>query len=143
MIHENVIDELNKIMMSIPKDASLLEKIRYVYIKVGEVFSYDYYYLENQDNYKVKFEEDYVDRYVTCIEVSRILDLMIGNIDRENVKCETIERTKYNIRGNEENTHVSNLVTLSNGEKYILDLTLDLHLIQKMLFYHWMLLLLL
>ena len=44
MVHENVMNELNSIMMSIPKDISPLEKIRYVYIKVGEVFCYDYYY---------------------------------------------------------------------------------------------------
>lgn len=131
MLHENVINELNSIMLSIPKDASVLEKIRYVYIKVGEVFSYDYFYLENQETYKIRFEEDYIDRYSTCKEISKVLALMIGNIDRENIKCEVINRSKSLFRNNEENVHIANLVTLSTGEKFILDLTLDLHLIQS------------
>lgn len=131
MNHENVISELNSIMLSIPKDADLLEKIRYVYIKTGEVFSYDYYYLENQEEYKVRFEDDYIDRYSTCSEISQVLALMISNIDRENIKCEVINRPKTIIREGEENTHIANLVTLSTGEKFILDLTLDLHLIQS------------
>ena len=131
MNHENVINELNSIMMSVPVNATPIEKIRYIYIKVGEVFSYDYYYLENQDTYKIRFENDYIDRYITCKELSQILALMINNLDRENIKCEVIDRSKSMIRGYEENNHVANLVTLSNGEKYILDLTLDLHLIQS------------
>ena len=131
MVHENVINELNSIMLSIPKDAELLEKIRYVYIKTGEVFSYDYYYIENEDTYKVKFEDDYVDRYSTCAEISKVLALMINNIDIENVKCEVINRPKRYLRDGEENTHIANLVELSTGEKFILDLTLDLHLIQS------------
>ena len=131
MEHENVMDELNAIMLSIPQDADLLEKIRYVYIKVGEVFSYDYFYLENQDTYKVRFEEDYIDRYSTCYEISQVLALMINNIDKNNIKCEVIDRPKTFVRGDEENIHVADLVTLSTGEKFILDLTLDLHLIQS------------
>lgn len=131
MVHENVIDELNSIMLNIPPNATLIEKIRYVYMKVGEVFSYDYYYLENQDTYKVRFEDDYIDRYITCREVSQVLALMLNNIDRDNIKCEVINRSKMFIRGDDENSHLANLVTLSSGEKYILDLTLDLHLIQS------------
>lgn len=131
MNHENVINELNSIMLSVPQNVEPLEKVRYVYMKVGEVFSYDYYYLENQDTYKVRFEDDYIDRYVTCREISQVLALMINNLDRDNIKCEVIDRPKTIIRGDEENNHVANLVTLSTGEKIILDLVLDLHLIQS------------
>ncbi|MBR4178159.1 MAG: hypothetical protein IKR57_02280 [Bacilli bacterium] len=131
MKHENVIDELNAIMLNIPEGLEPIEKVRYLYIKIGEVFSYDYDYLDNMDTYKVRFEDDYVDRFSTCKEISSIFALMANNIDKDNIKCEVVENPRRRVRGDENQNHVSNIVELSTGERFVLDLTLDLHLIQS------------
>lgn len=55
--------------------------------------------------------------------------MMLNYID-PNIKAKVIER-KMDIRGRYEVEHQANEVTLPNGEKYILDLTLDLYLIQS------------
>ena len=39
---ENVVGELNLLLLNIPDNLSLIEKIRWLYIKVGKLFSYDY-----------------------------------------------------------------------------------------------------
>ena len=100
-------------------------------MKLGNVFCYDYNYLDRDDDYtSIDFERNYVGRYQSCIEISNIFNLIVNNI-APNIKCEVIERNKARIRGIGEEKHVCNLVTFSNGEKYILDLTLDLYLIQS------------
>ncbi len=127
MNNQNIMNDLNLIMLNIPDNLTPLEKARWVYIKSGELFSYDYNFLNDEES-QVRYEEDYINRYETCEEISSILNLMLNNID-ENIKSEVIERP-LTIRGTPR-AHKCNLITLNTGEKYILDLTLDLFLIQS------------
>ncbi len=131
MTNENVIDEINLIALNIPEGISPLEKLRWLYVKLGNVFCYDYNYMDRDENYSsVDFEKNYVGRYQSCIEISNIFNLIANNIDT-NIKCEIIERNNARIRGIGEEKHVCNLITFSSGEKFIFDLTLDLYLIQS------------
>lgn len=130
IIGENIINELNLLLFNIPDDVTLLEKVRWLYIKVGEIFSYDY---RISDNIKyaiseIDFSKDYINRYQTCTQISYIFNLMLNNI--EGCKSKIIER-KLDIRGINGIEHVANEVILATGEKLILDLTLDLYLIQS------------
>jgi len=126
--NENIISELNLIALNVPEDLSPIEKVRWVYIKLGSLFSYDYNFTNKQN--RIDFSSDYVSRYQTCVGISNILNLILNNID-QNIKCETITRDGANIRGIYDEKHVANLVTFKTGEKIIIDLTLDLYLIQS------------
>ena len=123
-LEENVYDEFNNIINNIPQNISPLEKVRWVYIKLGELFCYDYYLDYGTE---VDFSSNYINRYQTCVQVSNILNYVLNKID--GVKSEVYER-RLTRRGIYEQNHIANLVTLSSGEKFILDLTLDLFLIQ-------------
>lgn len=129
---DNIVGDLNLILLNIPDNISLLEKIRWVYKKVGMLFSYDYRVGENLD-YALKeidFRNNYVSRYQTCLQISYLFDLMLKQID-PSIQTKIIER-KLDIRGHYNDLeHQANEVVLPNGEKYILDLTLDLYLIQS------------
>ncbi len=122
---ENIMKDLNLIMLNIPNNLSSLEKVRWVYKKAGELFSYDYNYINDEES-QVIYEKDYIGNYQTCIEISSILNLMLNNID-SNIKSEIVERN-VDSRGRVDG-HKCNVVSIGN-EKYVLDLTLDLYLIQ-------------
>ena len=131
MLNDNVMGEINLLMLNVPKNATPIEKVRWVYIKLGEVFSYDYDYLDRPEGYVgIDYERDYVSRYSSCIEISEIFNLIVNNID-PNIKSEIVARKNSMIRGIGEKDHVCNIVSLSTGEKYVMDLTLDLYLIQS------------
>lgn len=131
MINENVIDEINLVALNVPDNITPLEKVRWVYIKLGNIFCYDYNYLDKgKDYYGINYEDNYIGRYQSCIEISNIFNYIINNID-PNIKSELIERENVKIRGIGEEKHICNLVTFNSGEKYVMDLTLDLYLIQS------------
>ena len=88
IIGENIINELNLLLFNIPQDISLLEKIRWLYIKVGQIFCYDYRIAENI-NYainEIDFSKDYINRYQTCTQISCIFNLMLNNLKGCNSK---------------------------------------------------------
>lgn len=127
---DNVMDKLNLIMINLPNNLSTIEKIRWIYIKTGEVFSYDFRVVTNMDYAKVKidFENDYISKYETCVQIAEVFNIMLNYID--GCESKVIERIA-NVRGIQGENHVANEVTLSTGECFILDLTLDLYLIQS------------
>jgi len=129
---ENIVGDLNIILLNVPKNFSLIEKIRWVYKKAGMLFSYDYR-VGDDISYATKdidFEKNYVSRYQTCLQISYLFDLMLKQIDH---RLETrIIKRKVDNRGHfNDLEHQANEVTLPTGEKYIFDLTLDLYLIQS------------
>ena len=83
IIGENIINELNLILFNVPQDINLLEKIRWLYIKTGEIFSYDYRISNNIDyaTTKLDFSKNYINRYQTCTQISYIFNLMLNYID--------------------------------------------------------------
>ncbi len=128
MVGDNIFDELHILTLSVPDNLTLLEKVRWIYIKAGELFSYDYTILDGDSVPRVDLKEGYINSYQTCFGVSEILSMLLNHID-PGIKCNVIEREGVN-RGRFEEKHRANEVIIGN-EKYILDLTLDLYLIQS------------
>ena len=124
----NIIGELNLLLNNIPNDLTELEKLRWIYIKLGNLFSYDYRVSSNEEfgNVKVDFESGFVSNYQTCTQICSIVDMILNKL---NIKSRTIEIKNKNNHFNIE--HTVNEVELSTGEKYLIDLTLDLYLIQS------------
>ncbi len=127
---ENILSSLNLLLFTVPEDATTLEKVRWIYIKMGELFSYDYRIANNEAvaTKPIDFSIDYISRYQTCIQISYLLNLVLNNID--NCESKIIQR-KASGRGTYNIEHEAVEVTIDGKEKYILDLTLDLYLIQS------------
>ncbi len=131
---ENILSDIMLVISNIPNNVSNLEKIRWVYIKLGRLFCYDYRVANNPEvGYdKVINYSEFIGRYQTCIQISDILNRILNSID--GVRSEIVPRVLKNARGHYGHDHVGNLVTINeNGEtlRLLLDLTLDLYLIQS------------
>ena len=128
-VGHNIVSSINFIMSSIPEDATELEKIRYIYINLGKLFCYDYRIIidESVAYEQVDYSSNEIGRYKTCYQISEILTILINGMLPE-CKAKVIERKIPGRRFNKE--HVGTEVTLSNGVKILLDLTLDLSNIQ-------------
>lgn len=125
----NVASEINLIINSIPDELSAIEKVRWIYIKLGNIFSYDYRVASdiNFGKHDVSINDEYISNYQTCAQISKIINEVYS-------KCGISSKTiviPNNSRINYEIEHTGNLVELNTGEKYVLDLTLDLYLIQS------------
>lgn len=131
---EDVLGDVTLLKYNIPDDLTPLEKVRWVYINLGKLFSYDYR-VANDISYgteKVFDPYQFIGRYQTCIQISQVLNSFLNSI--EGVDSTIIERVLPNVHASYGNNHVANSVTLyDNGEKLklLLDLTLDLYLIQS------------
>ena len=133
-INENILPDILLLQKNIPKDLSPLEQVRWIYINLGKLFSYDFRVAKEPEygyNKTIDFEKG-IDRYQTCIQISYILNTILNQLP--NVQSKIIERSSREIRGNYGQDHVGNDVIINdNGFEYhiILDLTLDLYLIQS------------
>lgn len=129
---ENIVGELNLLLYNIPEDGTTLEKVRWLYMKAGQMFSYDYRVAENLDIIKKEpdFENNIISRYETCVQISTIFNVMLNYIP--GVESKVIKR-RLDFRGHNNLgiDHVANEITIDGKEKYLLDLTLDLYLIQS------------
>lgn len=133
IINDNdITSKINLIAQNIPDDFSALEKIRWLYLKLGQVFCYDYSIMtEDRSALHAQYEDgnfQNVGRYQTCIQISEILALMINNA---NIACEAklVDRGLPGV--NYAQNHVAVDLTMPDQTKYLLDLTLDLYLIQS------------
>lgn len=129
--NDNIVSDINLILFNIPENVSTLEKVRWIYIKLGELFSYDYTVVSKPKEAlkELTFEDNYISPYQTCIQISQILNIILNSLGPE---CKSkIVDTQDSVRGINNSTHKANSVEFSNGEKYLLDLTLDLYLIQS------------
>lgn len=129
--NDNIVSDINLILFNIPENVSTLEKVRWIYIKLGELFSYDYTVVSKPKEAlkELTFEDNYISPYQTCIQISQIMNIILNSLGPE---CKSkIVDTQDNVRGINNSTHKANSVEFSNGEKYLLDLTLDLYLIQS------------
>lgn len=123
----NVDDEIKMIIYNVPEDLTEIEKVRWMYIKLGQLFSYDYRVAGDVEIGKkeIDFESGYISNYQTCRQICDIVNKVFSLIG---IRSKTVIRKQdylYELK------HVANEVELESGEKYILDLTLDLHLIQS------------
>ena len=130
IVDENVVEKIKEIIDNIPNDLTTLEKIRWIYMKLGQIFSYDFRIISNPEIAKntVDMSKNYISKYETCVQISYILNNILNKID--GCKCEIVDR-EIEIRGHRGKEHKANAVTLETGEKFLLDLTLDLYLIQS------------
>lgn len=125
----NIIPSINFIMSSIPENLTDLEKVRYIYIELGKIFSYDYRIIvdERVIDEKVDYDSNQISRYKTCYQISEILSILINGI-LPNCKAKVVARTIEGRHFNRE--HVATEVEFADGLKILLDLTLDLANIQ-------------
>ena len=128
---ENIAPQLNELLHNVPDNVTLIEKIRWLYIKAGELFSYDYRIINDSSlAYKlVHFEDGFISRFQTCSQIAYLFDILLKNLD-PSIKSEIFAR-RTDGRVDLGVQHYANLVILPDGTKYILDLTLDLYLIQS------------
>lgn len=139
---EDVLSDIKLLKENVPNYLTPLEKVRWLYINMGKLFSYDYR-VANDPRYgygkKINTKES-INRYQTCVQISEILNKVFnGELDEEDfpidgVKSKTIKRVLRESRGQYGEDHVANEVIIDNdGEKLrlMLDLTLDLYLIQS------------
>ena len=128
----NIYDALNEIILTIPNDATPLEKVRFVYINLGFLFSYDYRVAYDMKYAYYDIENNYIRKYQTCLQISNILNYVLNKI--EGVNSTIVPRKIDDLRGAYGQDHVANRVELENNgvrECYLLDLTLDLFYIQS------------
>lgn len=128
-IGQNIIPSINFIMSSLPEDLTDLEKVRYIYINLGKLFSYDYRIVADESvaEEPVDYSKNDIGRYKTCYQISEILMILINGLI-PNCQAKIIERKIPGRSFSKE--HVATEVTFSDGLKIILDLTLDLANIQ-------------
>lgn len=115
----NIKYEILKIVNNIP-NVSPIEKVRWVYIKLGKLFSFD---PKIDTSKEANLSMDYIDKYETCVQISVILDEILNSID-PNIRSVIIERTINDKKYDQE--HLCNIITINDNEKYLLDLSLDL-----------------
>lgn len=124
----NIASDIRLLLTNIPEGLSEIELIRWIYIKMGNLFSYDYRVAGdiNIGKRKVRYDDEYISNYQTCAQICEILSGIFTYLGIENkiIEMQT-GLQKYEVE------HVINEVTLSSGEKYVLDLTVDLSLIQS------------
>ena len=124
----NIDDEIKLLIHNIPDDLSEIEKVRWIYIKLGLLFNYDYRIAGDISirNKIVDYDSGYISNYQTCTKISEILNKVYSEVG---IESKTVTRENevviYDYK------HTANEVTLSTGEKYLLDLTIDLYLIQS------------
>lgn len=128
-ISQNIIPAINYIITSMPNDITDLEKVRYIYINLGKLFSYDYRVIVDESVIKepLDFSNGNITRYKTCYQISEILMILINGMI-PNCKAKMIERIIPGRSFTKE--HVAVEVSFSDGLKILLDLTLDLANIQ-------------
>ena len=132
---EDVLPDIQLLLENIPENTTPLEKVRWLYINLGKLFSYDFRVV-NEPKYgygKPLNIDEYVGRYQTCVQISYILDKVLNKID--GVTSHVIPRSLSESRGLFGEKHVANEVFVKDKEgndlKLLMDLTLDLYLIQS------------
>ncbi len=128
---ENIVGDLNLLLYNIPQGIPTIEKVRWLYMKTGQLFSYDYRVAENVEITKQTpdFKNNFINRYQTCVQISYIFNIMLNFIP--GVEAKVIKR-RLDFRGHNNLglNHMANEIII-DGKKYLLDLTLDLYLIQS------------
>ena len=71
-IGQNIIPSINFIMSSLPEDLTDLEKVRYIYINLGKLFSYDYRIVADESvaEEPVDYSKNDIGRYLSLIHIS-------------------------------------------------------------------------
>ena len=130
---KNILNEIKNIPNTIPNNLTPLEKTRYIYKKLGNLFCFDYR-TRFTDNVTEAITKPlnynyYINNFVSCIPMAIILNKLLNNIN--GVSSIIIPRQIPNLRGAAfQEQHTANEITINN-KKYLIDLALDLYLIQS------------
>lgn len=131
---EDVLSDIQLVEELMPDNLTPIEKVRWIYINLGKLFSYDYRVVNDPSlGYGKKINtKEFIGRYQTCVQISQILAEVLNRID--GIECNVIKRRLDGARGLFGEDHVANEVLLTQDGytyKLMLDLTLDLYLIQS------------
>lgn len=115
-IGQDIIPSINFIMSTIPENTTDLEKVRYIYINLGKLFSYDYRIIADESviSEPIDYAKNEIGRYKTCYQISEILMVLINGLI-PNCHAKIIERKIPGRSFNKE--HVATEVTFSDGLK--------------------------
>ena len=130
---DNLKGKISMALLNMPSDVSDLAKVRYIYIKLGSMFCYDYGIINNEYIAGRKVDYDNIDKFQTCTQIAEILSHELLGVN-SNIKTKTIPR-KLNNGKSHLFDHLATEVIMDDtktGEHYelLLDLTLDLYRIQ-------------
>ncbi len=127
---------INNILKNMPNNLSDLEKVRYIYIEIGKIFSYnrDFLYVSN---YRI-LDDIYSDTITINMIENGNYQNKINSICKQTAEIEanTINLLNGNITARivgynkEEQDHVAVVATI-DGKDYFLDISPDLYKIQK------------
>lgn len=130
----DVMGDIDLLINNIPEGLTPLEKVRWIYIKLGELFSYDYRIVNDPSYGDVRRvnPSKFIGRYQSCVQISEIFSLILNSIPdvKSNIIVRKLPDHPFAVRVE----HVSNEVILNDSGKslkLLLDLTLDLYLIQS------------
>ena len=128
---------INKILQDMPENLTDIEKVRYIYLSIGDLFSYDrnYTYLGKEREILAAYskiftissmeERNYSNKIrAVCTQMGAIESETINEMHNVNIKARTLGYNEY------EEGHVAVVVNI-DGKNYYLDITLDLYRIQK------------
>lgn len=128
-IDEDISSAIDLIMLNIPDNLPTLYKVRWLYMKLGELFSYDYRIMSDIEIAKRKIDfSKPISRYETCSQISQILAFAINSKIIPNTQAEIIVRDLPNKRTRA--PHEAVKLIIDGKYNYLLDLTLDLYRIQ-------------
>lgn len=126
----NITPALTLMALSIPTEATTLEKLRWIYLTLGKLFSYDYRVIGDESVIlnKIDYNSEYIGRYQTCYQISDIFCHFVKYLIPE-VQAKVIPRR---IPGRSFiQDHVAVEINIPQEDtKFLMDLTLDLANIQ-------------
>ena len=81
-VGQNIIPSINFIATSMPDDLTDLEKVRYIYINLGKLFSYDYRIVVDESviSKPLDYADNEISRYQTCYQISEVLTVLINGL---------------------------------------------------------------
>lgn len=128
---------IKKIIENMPKDLTNIEKVRYIYLKIGNIFAYqreylnivDYRAIRDMYNRIIRIEEieegNYENKIVsTCKQTAEVEADTINMLNCKDIKARTVGYVE------DDETHVAVVATVDNKD-YYLDISPDLYRIQK------------
>ena len=128
---------VKKILEDMPKDLTDIEKVRYIYLSVGDIFSYDrdYMYLGREREILAEYSKEmsiddiekreyYNKILAVCSQMSLIESETINRLKKANINARIVGYDE------EREGHVA-VITDIDGKNYYLDIALDLYRIQK------------
>ena len=128
---------INKVLKDMPDNLTDIEKVRYIYLSIGDLFAYDrdYMYLGREREILAAYSETYTIDSIeehnysnkiraVCTQMGAIESETINKMHNVNIKARTVGYDE-DIEG-----HVAVIVNI-DGKNYYLDITLDLYKIQK------------